>query len=264
MKGRGFTLIELLVVIAIIAILAAILFPVFAQAREQARKISCVSNMKQIILATIQYAQDYDGAYPQPDVPNLLAVNPPDVCGEGYTGHDSFRENLITVGTQLDPYIKSGTPGFSPKNIWKCPSDDNVPLGAGHYVPGQRWTSYHYRFYFIACVVPCVGMPAPYKNNITREAAVQWPAEIYAFHENTIFHSRGETFVDPELGNRLGWTRNARMNFAFLDGHVKTEPVSRVINRATYAGSGWDYHWPRDWDWGSSAGGPCYGIPDYR
>jgi len=60
MSRRGFTLIELLVVIAIIAILAAILFPVFAKAREKARQSSCLSNMKQLALANLQYAQDYD------------------------------------------------------------------------------------------------------------------------------------------------------------------------------------------------------------
>ncbi|MBI2301260.1 MAG: prepilin-type N-terminal cleavage/methylation domain-containing protein, partial [Armatimonadetes bacterium] len=58
---RAFTLIELLVVIAIIAILAAILFPVFAKAREKARQSSCCSNQKQLMLATMQYRQDYDG-----------------------------------------------------------------------------------------------------------------------------------------------------------------------------------------------------------
>jgi len=64
MKRVGFTLIELLVVIAIIAILAAILFPVFAKAREKARQSSCASNLKQLGLALMQYAQDYDERYP--------------------------------------------------------------------------------------------------------------------------------------------------------------------------------------------------------
>src|SRR5438046_982945 len=65
---RGFTLIELLVVIAIIAILAAILFPVFAQARDKARTTSCLSNGKQLGTALMMYAQDYDETYPiQPE-----------------------------------------------------------------------------------------------------------------------------------------------------------------------------------------------------
>jgi len=63
-RSRGFTLIELLVVIAIIAILAAILFPVFAKAREKARQASCASNEKQMGLACLMYASDYDGRYP--------------------------------------------------------------------------------------------------------------------------------------------------------------------------------------------------------
>src|SRR3989442_491859 len=69
MIRRGFTLIELLVVIAIIAILAAILFPVFAQAREQARTITCTSNLKQIGLSVKMYAQDYDERYPMGTYP---------------------------------------------------------------------------------------------------------------------------------------------------------------------------------------------------
>src|SRR5262249_13352058 len=67
MRRRGFTLIELLVVIAIIAILAAILFPVFAQVREKARQSSCLSNQKQVALGVLMYAQDYDETFPQYD-----------------------------------------------------------------------------------------------------------------------------------------------------------------------------------------------------
>src|SRR5437763_9234011 len=63
-RRMGFTLIELLVVIAIIAILAAILFPVYAQAREKARQTSCISNNKQYSLATLMYVQDYDETFP--------------------------------------------------------------------------------------------------------------------------------------------------------------------------------------------------------
>ncbi len=93
---KGFTLIELLVVIAIIAILAAILFPVFAQAREKARQISCVSDIKQIMLGEMQYEQDYDEYHVYP-------------YGDGHTGNTSWYE-------LLDPYIKN-------KQVYHCPDD---------------------------------------------------------------------------------------------------------------------------------------------
>lgn len=75
MKRQGFTLIELLVVIAIIGILAALLFSAFARARESARRATCTSNVKQIVLATLQYVQDWDEQLPQGG-PHLDAVNP--------------------------------------------------------------------------------------------------------------------------------------------------------------------------------------------
>src|SRR3954464_7101760 len=71
----GFTLIELLVVIAIIALLAAILFPVFGRARENARRSSCQSNLKQIGLGILQYVQDYDGAFPYARVLSTPKIN---------------------------------------------------------------------------------------------------------------------------------------------------------------------------------------------
>jgi len=76
---RGFTLIELLVVIAIIAILAAILFPVFAKAREKARQTSCLNNQKQIVTATLMYAQDHDEMLP--DAAEVWGVLSPDKGG---------------------------------------------------------------------------------------------------------------------------------------------------------------------------------------
>jgi prepilin-type N-terminal cleavage/methylation domain-containing protein/prepilin-type processing-associated H-X9-DG protein len=100
MKRSGFTLIELLVVIAIIAILAAILFPVFAQAREKARAITCVSNEKEIGLAMLQYVQDYDETFP------LLSYN--DNGSYGGTHEWSYT---------INPYVKSGNTYASSWNV---------------------------------------------------------------------------------------------------------------------------------------------------
>ena len=102
MNRKGFTLIELLVVIAIIAILAAILFPVFAQVREKARQINCTSNLKQIGLAIIQYQQDYDGYFPG--------------------GIDTNWQNAWPSNVQ--PYVKSIA-------VFSCPDDTNQSLIAG-------------------------------------------------------------------------------------------------------------------------------------
>jgi prepilin-type N-terminal cleavage/methylation domain-containing protein/prepilin-type processing-associated H-X9-DG protein len=104
-RKAGFTLIELLVVIAIIAILAAILFPVFARARENGRKTSCLSNMKQIGLGIAQYKEDFDGAY-----------------GQAYYYNDGVSSSsLYTQWTGVvQPYTKS-------EQIFVCPSNKGLP-----------------------------------------------------------------------------------------------------------------------------------------
>jgi len=127
MKKLGFTLIELLVVIAIIAILAAILFPVFAQAREKARAISCLSNEKQIGLGLMQYVQDNDEYY----------------CPANYaTGGWALEVRWYDA---VQPYIKNGdasgnTHYYGAGGIWHCPSfpsAQNANYGAHEYIfPG--------------------------------------------------------------------------------------------------------------------------------
>lgn len=102
--NKGFTLIELLVVIAIIAILAAILFPVFAKVREKARQIACVSNSKQLGLAVLQYAQDYDETMPNATV-NSLAIWSPG----GANAYPFWSLQIL-------PYIKD-------INAYACPDD---------------------------------------------------------------------------------------------------------------------------------------------
>jgi prepilin-type N-terminal cleavage/methylation domain-containing protein/prepilin-type processing-associated H-X9-DG protein len=109
-KKHGFTLIELLVVIAIIAILAAILFPVFAQAREKARQASCISNMNQMGKATMMYSQDYDEML----FPYRVAVPNPFTAELTPLGHT--RATSRTFYSQLlYPYIKNW-------QVWRCPS----------------------------------------------------------------------------------------------------------------------------------------------
>ena len=104
MRHKGFTLIELLVVIAIIAILAGILFPVFARAREQARKAACASNLKQIGLAFMMYAQDHDETLP----PFSQGAGPQGCLG--YAGADGPR-----WADMIFPYIKN-------TQVFNCPS----------------------------------------------------------------------------------------------------------------------------------------------
>src|SRR5690349_20614264 len=129
-ERAGFTLIELLVVIAIIAILAAILFPVFAQAREKARQTACLSNMKQLGTAFMLYVQDYDERLPNSGLEAGCGGGP----GGSLTADDQFygiRSNCTPSGKIRPPIthpvwlIKNGAlfPYTKNEQIYRCPSD---------------------------------------------------------------------------------------------------------------------------------------------
>jgi prepilin-type N-terminal cleavage/methylation domain-containing protein/prepilin-type processing-associated H-X9-DG protein len=123
-QKKGFTLIELLVVIAIIALLVAILFPVFSQAREKARQVACLSNMKQIGVAVLLYAQDYDEKF-------LGSCKAPPINGG--------TQPEIPYDRQLFPYLKSD-------EVFRCPNDslsrDQAGVWDGSYAHKQKPRSY--------------------------------------------------------------------------------------------------------------------------
>ncbi len=138
MKRRGFTLVELLVVISIIALLVAVLFPVFATARGKARQAACLSNLRQIGLAMAVYAQDNDDFFPyaadpsdQHTVPNIWQGNP----------HYAEVQALPSLPDVLAPYLRAPA-------VWHCPSDDGYDLldmnsvGAPAFALAARPTAY--------------------------------------------------------------------------------------------------------------------------
>jgi prepilin-type N-terminal cleavage/methylation domain-containing protein/prepilin-type processing-associated H-X9-DG protein len=236
---RGFTLIELLVVIAIIALLAAILFPVFARARENARKSSCSNNLKQIGVGMLQYQQDYD----ETTVPGII-----DVPG-----------GLVGWIQIIQPYVKS-TQSF------QCPSDsyrgtENGALMAtppAPYVP-EFHSSYALNFDTIT----------PNERSGVAIADVQKPAGVVWAADKGMTGQNSPPWINLTSGNNAGknqngwflanaWTgvagtygtnnsdKNGQINggdghwsapnprhldtcnFLFMDGHVKSQPISRI------------------------------------
>jgi len=203
---RGFTLIELLVVIAIIAILAAILFPVFARAREKARQASCQSNEKQLALSMIMYIQDYDELLPwccqyrggrTPDPNNN--INP---AWRPY----SNTVTALSYNGLIDPYVKN-------RQIYECPSSRRSVNS--YAVPRMLMESNN----------GCDGRP---------QAVLMFPAEKAMMSEST--GPRGICGPNRNTAtcqNRFGWGRNTQadidawaihnggVNVAYCDGHVK-------------------------------------------
>jgi prepilin-type N-terminal cleavage/methylation domain-containing protein/prepilin-type processing-associated H-X9-DG protein len=210
-QSHGFTLIELLVVIAIIAILAAILFPVFAQARESARKTSCLSNMKQLGTAVLMYIQDYDGAYP-------LAWYPTPQYG---------------FDVVLFPYIKN-------YQVYECPSNKVTPrFWVGYQKNGLGPIPGSYAMNGEISALDDKGrrvLPSAGRGGLT-EAAVPNPADTIMMTE--IWDTRGKQKAGPEheifttkkndVCDRIPFhIHQGGSNYNFCDGHAKWQRVEKT------------------------------------
>lgn len=248
---RGFTLIELLVVIAIIALLAAILFPVFAQAREKARAASCLSNLKQMGLGLLQYSQDYDEWMPPAWI--------------GYSSNPAVSIPFPGVARWMDveqPYVKN-------TQIFTC-TDSNtkyVPVPAGKKVTdtdpatGQQYYTENggYAMNVTYFGDPKAHPPTPvpdqaWAGNATRTLAdIPDPvgtAYLFDFKNNpgsfqcVWAGGPGSWWPQPPIDNSVdpptlgagGWLvalHQRRLNVEFCDGHVKSTDLGYLTQKAS-------------------------------
>ena len=211
----GFTLIELLVVIAIIAILAAILFPVFSKVRENARRTVCLSNEKQLGLAILQYNQDADEHYP------LLRAD--DNGASTYGGNGS--ETDWWWSQAIYPYVKS-------ENVYVCPSNPDT----GPVCPNRATFSPQIHESYVMNT----RVPQPHGfwvdgSNPSSLASVQEPAQKIMVCEATALFVPGPDYMWSEINAsdmaKYGFAgHNGMSNYLFCDGHAK---AMKPINTAT-------------------------------
>ncbi|MBM3499538.1 MAG: prepilin-type N-terminal cleavage/methylation domain-containing protein [Armatimonadetes bacterium] len=229
MARRGFTLIELLVVIAIIAILAAILFPVFARAREKARQASCLSNIKQLALAAVMYAQDYDeinGFYDwqavrmfivtQPYVKNTQLFYCPSykygVCGNAACPRTVLLNGGSMAAAGMAGYV-SPYGGGQLSYGWNCVQDSYGDLnGNGNVTDGY---------------LGVLGQPM---------AMIKYPAQTPLVGDAVCTRHWGIPYIDNVNNKASGYVpHNDGINLGFCDGHAKwvnkLVPLDYVYNR---------------------------------
>jgi general secretion pathway protein G len=236
MRHHAFTLIELLVVIAIIALLAAILFPVFASAREKGRQAVCISNIRQIGDAITIYTSDYDDYFPygvdpsdKYSTPNIWAAR----------GLGTFMQNMRL----LNPWPGAAPPGSQPgvitpylksTNVWECPSDtgfttlDDVPVDNNLIAQPTFFQAYgtSYLFRTEIAVNPTTLKPRMYSALVGYQmpGCVQHgPSDI-----NVVMDGNGSWHGGQFLGDK-------RYNVLMADGHVITQTWAQNQQTWTYS-----------------------------
>jgi len=185
----GFTLIELLVVIAIIAILAAILFPVFARAREQARRSSCLSNLKQLGLASMMYAQDYD---------EVLLVAP------------TQGNPMPNVVQGLLPYVKTRQLFYCPSISGLVPYDGTLDDTEANFAQGNIGYYYWSMLGIHPHTGPFIAQHPPRQLTMASDPGLWMWSDVFG----QFFWNQGAPF----LHQMPKWSFT---NVAFMDGHVK-------------------------------------------
>lgn len=212
---KAFTLIELLVVIAIIAILAAILFPVFAKAREKARQITCLSNERQIGLGLLQYIQDYEEVFPKTNI----------------------RSDTLNWAQEIYPYTKSS-------GVYLCPDNpdgakfipannppNNTWMGFTYWAPGSPAIPISYGMNnFLGACHPGGGPQHPIALSVINE-----PSSKIMVGERIAGDSNEDGMSWSDWGQNTQYSREGfaghtgRMDVLFCDGHVKSEnPVNEM------------------------------------
>jgi prepilin-type N-terminal cleavage/methylation domain-containing protein/prepilin-type processing-associated H-X9-DG protein len=223
MTRRGFTLIELLVVIAIIAILAAILFPVFARAREKARQASCSSNEKQIGLAMMMYVQDYDEMYPSV-----------------YDDGNGYPAGRIIWADKILPYVKN-------RELFRCPSQSiNITAQLAGLWPGSlQATRYQMPMSHVfpeglSLPASMASFAAPAETVMILESSNAWYQHYCPRHVTApmALMPGPPQWINGQLNESTYPWHNEGLNVAFCDGHVKwMKPQSLADPSKTYQ---WD------------------------
>lgn len=222
-RTSAFTLIELLVVIAIIAILAAILFPVFGRARENARRSSCQSNLKQIGLGILQYAQDYDEYFP-------IALVPSSVAGQNLSWRQTIQPYMKSTQVIMCPsnpnnatQTHAAVDGFPATNVSYAASCSSTDAAAATNGVGNIGCTVPISVALIVSTAQCISVVESTARNSVFQVKI--PATYGVETDNT--NSAGNLF-----SGHLGTS-----NYLFADGHVKAMKPLATVNECAPSAS---------------------------